>query len=146
MALLIWSAAASGQELVDALGIEPDTYWDRGDIGAGGRPHKRAGARFNSRLPEETVANEQISALLARVAGTARQIGRLAATPETEVILSIGYFVNDPQWQIHGENTLVRGLGVSLNPAHIELLHTMHADFDIDFYVNIDNSDERFTT
>lgn len=146
MTLTIWSATASGQELVDAVGIEPDTHWDRGDIGAGGRPHKRAGARFSSRLPDETVASEQISALLARVAGAAQQIGRLAATPTTEVILSIGYFINEPQWQTDGENTLVRGLGVSLNAAHIDLLHAMHADFDIDIYVNTDTNDEPFTT
>jgi hypothetical protein len=134
--LTVWSASVSGDELATRAGVEPDDRWNQGDVAPGGRPHKRSGVRFGSGLPDETDATEQVSALLARLAVHAAGIGALAAAPETEVTLSIGYFINGPQWQEHDEGALVRGLGVALNSAHVELLHAMRANFDVDIYVN----------
>jgi hypothetical protein len=136
VALTIWSSSASGDQLAEAVGIAPDESWSEGDIGPGGRPRKRSGLRFGSGLPRSTDATEQVSALLARLANHATAIGALA-DDTTDVTLSIGYFINEPQWQEHGEGTLVRGIGVSLNPAHVELLHAMSAHFDIDIYPNV---------
>jgi hypothetical protein len=134
--LTVWSASASGDELAERAGVEPDERWNVGDTAPGGLPHKRSGVRFRSPLPDETDATEQVSALLARLAVHASPIGALAAAPDTEVTLSVGYFINGPQWQEHDEGTLVRGLGIALNSAHIELLHAMRANFDVDIYVN----------
>jgi sulfur relay (sulfurtransferase) DsrC/TusE family protein len=67
----------------------------------------------------------------------AQQPSAHSRAKKTDVTLSIGYFVNESQWQAHDAGVLVRGLGVALNAAHIEILHAMRASFDIDFYVNV---------
>ena len=61
--------------------------------------------------------------------------------PDTEVTLSVGYFVNQPQWQDRDEGVLVRGLGVALNTVAISLLAAMGARFDVDLYVSTEESD-----
>ena len=136
VALAVYSGSMSSAELARRIGIEPEESWSRGDPTPRGQARTRSVVRYASGLPREIKASEQISALLARLAPVAHQIANLAATPDAEVTLSIGYFINEPQWQEHDDGILVRGLGVSLNAAQIELLHQMRAEFDVDIYVN----------
>jgi hypothetical protein len=134
--LTVWSGSASGHDLAGRIGLEPDEKWTQGEVAPGGRRYSRSGVRYGSGLARETDASEQVSAVPARLAAHASDIAAVAAAPETEVTLSIGYFINEPQWQEHDEGALVRGLGVALTSAHDELLHTMRASFDVDIYVN----------
>jgi hypothetical protein len=134
--LTIWSSAIPAADLAREVALDPDEQWERGDPGPGGRPRSRSGIKFGSGLSDQTDASEQVSALLARLAPCSAAIGALVSE-ETDVTLSIGYFVNESQWQAHDAGVLVRGLGVALNAAHIEILHAMRASFDIDFYVNV---------
>ncbi len=75
--------------------------------------------RYTSGLPREVGATEHVSALLRRLSPSAPHIGALSEIPETEVTLSVGYFVNEPQWQDRDEGFLIRGLGVALDNAEI---------------------------
>jgi hypothetical protein len=92
--------------------------WRLADVRRGGRACGSAAG-----VPGETSASAQLSAPLTRLASSAPRIARLAAEPGREVTLSVGYFINDPQWQDHDDGTLVRGLGVALNSVQIDLLH-----------------------
>jgi hypothetical protein len=135
VALAVYSGSMSSAQLARRIGIEPEESWSLGDPTPRGQARTRSVVRYASGLPREIEANEQISALLARLASRPPD-REPAAAPDAEVSLNIGYFINEPQWQERDDATVARGLGVSLNAAQIELLHQMRADFDVDIYVN----------
>ena len=132
--LAVYSTSLSSEELTERVGIEPDESWNRGDQIAK-RTRKRSRVLYDSGLPREARADDQISALLARLAPAAPRIAAIAGDPTGEARLSVGYFINGPQWQGRGDRRVLRGLGVFLNSAQIELLHEMGAHFDVDIYL-----------
>ena len=136
--LTVYSASLVAAELVARIGIDPDEHWDRGDALPSGSSRTRSAVRYASELPRQVAATEQVSALLRRLFRNAPQIKALSETAETEVTLSVGYFVNESQWQDRDGGFVVRGLGVALDTEEISLLSAMGASFDVDFYLSTD--------
>jgi hypothetical protein len=136
--LTVWSSSLTAADLAARIGVEPDERWDRGDTLRSGRTRQRSAVRYTSGFPRRVDASEQVSALLSRLATSAPHIRELSEMPGADVTLSVGYFVNEPQWQEGEDGLLVRGLGVALDTREIDLLHAMGASFDVDFYVPTD--------
>ena len=139
--LAVYSTSLSSEELTERVGIQPDRSWNRGDRLTARRTHTRSCVQYDSGLPREARADEQISALLARLAPAAPRIAAIAGDPTCEAQIRVGYFINGPQWQGRGDQRVLRGLGVFLNSAQIELLHEMGAGFEVDIFVG-DIADE----
>lgn len=92
--------------------------------------------RYGSGLPRSADASKQVRAVLRRVAGCASQIRSVSEETDSEVTLSIGYFVTEPQWQEDEAGFVVRGLGVALSPADVTALNALGAAFAVDFYLD----------
>ena len=137
--LAVYSTSLSSEELAERVGIEPDTSWNRGDRLTARRTHRRSCVQYQSGLPPEERADEQISELLGRLAPAAPRIAAIAGDPTGGAQLRVGYFINGPQFQ----GRVLRGLGVWLNSAQVELLHEMGAGFDVDIFLgDIDDEDD----
>ncbi len=139
ISLTVYSESLSAAGLAARIGVDPDERWDRGDALPSGRVRQRSAERYTSGLDRQVAATEQVSALLSRLVASTPHIKTLSEMPGGEVTLSVGYFVNEPQWQDRDDGSLVRGLGVALDEREIALLHAMGASFDVDFYVSTGN-------
>lgn len=134
----VYSTSLTSKELGERVGIEPDESWNRGDR-SGRRERERSRVLYDSGPSRKAPANDQISSLLARLAPAAQRIAALASDRNGEARLSVGYFVNAPQWQEGDGGTVLRGLGVFLSSAQVALLQGMGASFDVDIFVSEDD-------
>jgi hypothetical protein len=130
--------------MVEALGIEPDERFDRGE--RKGPAGERSMVRYVSPLPRTADAHDQVLALFEKVRPATAQLKALPATPGAEVTVSVGLFINEPQWQAQEDIVLVRGLGIGLEPEDVATIEAMGAAFDVDIYVNYDYEDEEADT
>ena len=130
----MYSRTLSSAQLIEMIGIDPEERWDRGE--RPGRVGERACVRYVSAPPRRANVRDHVSALLDRLAPAAPGLRAVGGAPGVEVTLSIGLFINEPQWQVEGDSVRVRGLGVSLKPDEIAAISAMGAAFDVDIYVN----------
>jgi hypothetical protein len=128
------SERMTAAELIEAVGVEPDERWTKGEPRNPKRPgsiHKASGICFRSGLPTPAPMVEHVDHLLSRLEPIGNRIGQLPRN----FVSGIGQYELPEPWIHLDVLPIFREVEARLRftPMQVRLLAEMGADFDVEY-------------